>query len=136
MGATVVKDIEVRWGEMDAYQHVNNTAYLRYMEVARIQWLDSLPGSWDSPEHGPAVVNINCDFRREIRFPCTVRVFLKVSQASEKRMLNHYRICDAEDESVVYAEAEATLVWIDKRNRRSIPLPSAVVNSLAGKASC
>ena len=29
----------IRWGDMDALGHVNNTVYFRYMEQARIEWL-------------------------------------------------------------------------------------------------
>ncbi|NND45726.1 MAG: acyl-CoA thioesterase [Xanthomonadales bacterium] len=135
MSALSVTDIEVRWGDMDAFGHVNNTVYLRYMEVARIRWLESLEGAWDTPDFGPALVNVNCNFRREIRYPCTVRVHLEARRASDKRLLNLYRFCDAGDESVVYADGEATLVWIDKRSRKSIPLPAPVAN-LLGVTSC
>ena len=29
----------IRWGDMDAMGHVNNTVYFRYMEQTRIEWL-------------------------------------------------------------------------------------------------
>ena len=32
----------VRWGDMDAMGHVNNTVYFRYLETARIDWLVSV----------------------------------------------------------------------------------------------
>ena len=32
----VVIEIPVAWGDMDAFQHVNNVAYFRYFESARI----------------------------------------------------------------------------------------------------
>ncbi|TMG85764.1 MAG: acyl-CoA thioesterase, partial [Betaproteobacteria bacterium] len=31
--------VPIRWGDMDAQGHVNNTVYFRYMEQARIEWL-------------------------------------------------------------------------------------------------
>ena len=34
--------VPIRWGDMDAFGHVNNTVYFRYMEIARIGWLDSI----------------------------------------------------------------------------------------------
>ena len=37
-----VERIAVRWGDMDAMGHVNNTVYFRYMEQARISWFDAL----------------------------------------------------------------------------------------------
>lgn len=32
----------VRWGDMDAMGHVNNTVYFRYLETARIDWMVSV----------------------------------------------------------------------------------------------
>jgi acyl-CoA thioester hydrolase len=29
--------ISVRWGDMDAMGHVNNTIYFRYFEIARLE---------------------------------------------------------------------------------------------------
>src|SRR5262249_4596236 len=34
--------LPIRWGDMDAQGHVNNTVYFRYMEQARIEWLDQV----------------------------------------------------------------------------------------------
>src|SRR5690606_26689659 len=31
--------IPMRWGDMDAMGHMNNTVYFRYMEIARLEWL-------------------------------------------------------------------------------------------------
>ena len=35
-----VERIPIRWGDMDAMGHVNNTVYFRYMEQARIGWFE------------------------------------------------------------------------------------------------
>jgi len=66
MSHRLSKDIEVRWGDLDALNHVNNTAFLRYLEEVRIRWFESLDGPWEGDDFGPVVVNINCNFRREI----------------------------------------------------------------------
>ena len=34
----------VRWGDMDAYNHVNNTVYFRYLEQTRVEWLEQIGG--------------------------------------------------------------------------------------------
>lgn len=34
--------IPIRWGDMDAMGHVNNTVYFRYLETVRIAWFGSL----------------------------------------------------------------------------------------------
>ncbi len=38
----VVSVINVQWGDMDAYQHVNNVVYVRWGENARIDYLHAL----------------------------------------------------------------------------------------------
>ena len=35
-------DITVAWADMDALQHVNNVVYLRYFEIARIDFLNKI----------------------------------------------------------------------------------------------
>ena len=34
--------IPIRWGDMDAMGHVNNTVYFRYLESTRIDWFDKI----------------------------------------------------------------------------------------------
>ena len=31
--------IPIRWGDMDAMGHLNNTTYFRYLEIVRVDWL-------------------------------------------------------------------------------------------------
>jgi uncharacterized protein YceH (UPF0502 family) len=44
----------LRWGDMDAMGHINNTLYFRYMEVCRLDWIFSRgePGA-QQPRHLP-----------------------------------------------------------------------------------
>ena len=38
----VIHEQAVAWGDMDAFGHVNNVLYYRYIESARIRYLDAL----------------------------------------------------------------------------------------------
>ena len=58
-----ISRIKIRWGDMDAFGHVNNTVYFRYMEQTRIDWLDTAEGAADDG-HGPVIVNAHCTFLR------------------------------------------------------------------------
>lgn len=37
-----ITQVPIRWGDMDVYEHVNNTIYFRYAEQARIEWMENL----------------------------------------------------------------------------------------------
>ncbi|MEX0991299.1 MAG: thioesterase family protein [Actinomycetota bacterium] len=59
------KRIEIRWLDVDSYQHVNNATYLTYMEEVRDEWFDatimSVEGAGDF-----VLVRIAIDFRQEL----------------------------------------------------------------------
>ena len=57
--------LPVIWGDMDSFQHVNNTTYFRYFESARIQYFSAL-GWIDSVEQfarGPIMGSTSCRYR-------------------------------------------------------------------------
>src|SRR5213592_3658 len=66
---TLTMTIQIRWGDMDAMGHVNNTLYFRYMEMIRIEWLHLIGGPRDSRGEGPVVVNAFCNFIRQLSYP-------------------------------------------------------------------
>jgi acyl-CoA thioester hydrolase len=56
--------IPIRWGDMDAMNHVNNTVYFRYLETCRIDWMRSIGCLPDAAGEGPVIVNAFCNFYR------------------------------------------------------------------------
>ncbi|MEG1736038.1 MAG: acyl-CoA thioesterase, partial [Comamonas sp.] len=69
----------VRWGDMDAMGHVNNTVYFRYMETARIDWMASAGIDPDPQGQGPVIVNAFCNFYQQLAYPDEVLLKLFVS---------------------------------------------------------
>ena len=51
-------EIAIRWGDMDAMGHVNNTVYFRYFETIRIEWMHSVVGPPDKDGEGAVIVKI------------------------------------------------------------------------------
>ena len=54
--------LPIRWGDMDAMGHVNNTVYFRYMETVRIEWMRAVGCNPDPQGQGPVIVNAFCNF--------------------------------------------------------------------------
>ena len=50
-----ITPMDVRWQDLDAYNHVNNANYLVYLQEARLKWLMNLPDPWYSPEAAPVM---------------------------------------------------------------------------------
>ena len=45
--------LEVRWRDLDAFNHVNNASYLGYIEEARVRWFKSLSQDWAGETAAP-----------------------------------------------------------------------------------
>jgi acyl-CoA thioester hydrolase len=117
--------IPIRWGDMDAQGHVNNTIYFRYMEQARVEWLESLRESaGDAEGLGSVVVNASCTFLLPLSYPGTIDVRMFVGTPGRSSLDTHYEMWMNDRK---YAEGSARIVWIDHRTQRSTPLPEKVL---------
>jgi acyl-CoA thioester hydrolase len=117
--------IPVRWGDMDAFGHVNNTLYFRYFEETRFQWMleKDLPIQGDSY---PVVVTIGGTFLRPVFYPATLRIDVFVSEQGRSSFMVTYKIYDNHDETNACSEGYSKVVWVDKVTGKSVPLPDAV----------
>src|SRR5689334_23172189 len=88
-----VERIPIRWGDMDAMGHVNNTVYFRYMEQTRIGWFDALvpeDEAWKTT--GIVIANASCNFRKAMTYPGTVEVRLFVGPAGGSSVPTFYEM--------------------------------------------
>jgi acyl-CoA thioester hydrolase len=121
-----VMRIPVRWGDMDAMGHVNNTVYFRFAEQSRIEWLESLGYSLDAGrEEAAVIVNASCTFLVPITYPATVEVSLYAGKAGRSSVPTYYEMrCVGDD--TLYAEGAAKIVWFDPSTGKSMPLPERI----------
>jgi acyl-CoA thioester hydrolase len=117
--------IPIRWGDMDAYGHVNNTIYFRYMEQARCEWLEAL-GYKVAPEgEAPVIINASCTFLVPITYPGTVEVRLFAGRLGRSSVDTHYELRLAGSD-LLYSEGAAKIVWMNVATGRSVPIPDAL----------
>jgi len=116
-----VEHMTMRWGDMDALGHMNNTVYFRYLEQARISWFDSLGVDYGQGE-GPILGTSSCRFRIPIAYPAELAVSLHASDARTSSFVLTSEITERSD-ARLYATAEAVMVWIDLAAAKSRPLP-------------
>jgi acyl-CoA thioester hydrolase len=121
-----IERIPIRWGDMDAMGHVNNTVYFRYMEQARISWFDRLvpeAEAWQST--GIVIANATCNYRRAITYPGTVEVRLYVGAPGGASVPTTYEL-RVDDDPVPYADGAAVVVFIDMKTQKSQRMPQAI----------
>ena len=115
--------LPIRWGDMDAMGHVNNTVYFRYLEVVRLDWLFSLGVSPNPQGVGPVIVNAFCNFVRQLEFPGDVQARLFVAAPGRSSFDTYTTLERADRPGLVYAEGGAKTVWTDFKAQKSVPLP-------------
>jgi acyl-CoA thioester hydrolase len=116
-----VERIPIRWGDMDAMGHVNNTVYFRYMEQARIGWFDALvpeEAAWRST--GIVIVNASCNFKRPINYPGTVEVRVFAGAPGGSSVPTYYELMMDEE---LYADGAAVVVFIDMATQKPMRIP-------------
>lgn len=124
--------IDVRWRDLDAFNHVNNASFLTFLEEARLRWFETLPGPWIDETIAPLLAAAQVNYRRPIGWPARVAVDLWVERVGNSSLTIGHRIVDADDDSVLYADGNTVLVWIDRGNGRSCALPASVRETLGG----
>jgi acyl-CoA thioester hydrolase len=127
----IVIDEAVRWGDLDALGHVNNTLYFRYFESARIAYFERVAFVPESGHEGtgPILASTECRFRRPLRYPDRLKVGARVASLADDRFTMEYVVW-SESLATIAARGEAVIVSFDYGAGRKVPLPEATRRAL------
>ena len=115
--------LPIRWGDMDAMNHVNNTVYFRYLETIRIDWFRSI-GCMVAPQGvGPVIVNAFCNFYKQLEFPGDVLLKMYASDPARTTFESWGTMERADQPGVICAAGGATTIWVDFPKQKAVPLP-------------
>lgn len=122
---------QVRWGDMDALGHVNNTLFFRFCESARIQYFEDieLMSHASKPTDGPGLVAANLNFRKQLKFPDTVVVRANTSKISRRAFHLDYVLTSKASGDVV-ADGSSVCVWVDYESAKALPLPQGLIDAI------
>jgi len=112
-----------RWGDNDAYGHVNNTIFYQWFDSAVNGWLVE-QGLLDIQAGDPIalVVETRCSYFAPIEFPDDVEVGLAVAELGRSSV--RYRIGVFVDGSeAAAAQGEFVHVLVDRSSRRPVDMP-------------
>ena len=115
----------VRFGDLDAMQHLNNVEFLRFFETARIEYIRTL-----FPQHSPdrsqefGFIFAECHiaYRAPGRYGDDVRTYCWISELRRSALrIDFEMVVDARDEKL--AEGYGWLVGYDYVAGKAQPLP-------------
>ncbi|MEJ2248408.1 MAG: thioesterase family protein [Candidatus Lokiarchaeota archaeon] len=127
----LIIEIEVAWGHMDAYQHVNNIMFFQYYESARIAYFNKIGflKSKQDTSIGPILAKASCKYIAPLKYPDTISVGVKATNLKEDRFNMFYRIISHKSNSIV-AEGDSLVVSYDYDKSKSVLLPKNVIQKI------
>jgi acyl-CoA thioester hydrolase len=132
-------DLPVRFRDLDALRHVNNSVFLTYLETAREVYWNRLGRNLEMEGYGYILARVECDFRAPILYqgPGTaVRVRLRCPRLGTKSWEYEYRVEDPAGRTL-YAEARSVQVYSRLPAGPTEPVPAALrtaIDSLEGRS--
>ncbi len=115
--------VTVRYGDLDPQGHVNNAAFITYLEHARVSYVRQL-GLWDGKsflEIGFILARVEMDYREPIQLTDLIEVGVKVSSLGNKSLIMEYLVRER-DKSRIFAEGKTVQVAYDYQEKSTIAL--------------
>lgn len=118
--------VTVRWGEMDALGHVNNSVFFRYSEDGRIDYIGKIAGQRPAGGGtGPILADIRCSFLQQLRYPAEVEIATRTARIG-RSSLHIEQALFCRDEADAIAAYQAVVVWFDYKAQTSVAVPEPV----------
>ena len=99
--------IELRWRDLDAFNHVNNSNFMTYIEEARIRWFDTVGEPWVTDETAPLLAAVQMNYKVPIPYPSKIVVELLADRLGNSSVTIGHRIV-SDDGATLHADGSWT----------------------------
>ena len=120
----ITKPILIRYYETDQMGFVHHSNYLRYFELARIEWISSLGFSYQKMEERGylmPVINANIEFKRPLTFGNSFRVKIQSKETPKVKFELIYEIIL--DKDIIIARGSTILAFLSSHNLKPVRCP-------------
>ena len=126
---------DVLWGDMDAFQHVNNAVYFRYFEDIRLNFFEktSVMSYMNTHKIGPILASTQCQFRAPLTYPDHIHIAARLHStpaAGDKRFTMEYAVYSDQQDCIV-AKGEGLVVYYDYSKNESCEIPDTIRESFS-----
>ena len=126
--------IPIQWGEMDAFNHVNNVVYIRWCETARIELFRKIWGDrginmkeiLEGNGIGPILANFNVNYKIPISYPDNVIIQTRVAQIGNTSFNVEHQVFTEKMGNSVVAEASSVVVMLNYKTGEKFNLNSSM----------
>jgi acyl-CoA thioester hydrolase len=124
-------EIPLAWGEQDAFGHLNNVVYFRYMESVRMFYLERIGVLKSHKEEGVGVIlaSTTCDFLKPVEWPAKLTAHTACTAVGNTSFTMEYVITDETGEPI--ARGTSVQVMYDYNLGHKVQMPQAIRAAIA-----
>ncbi len=115
----------IAWGDMDAYNHVNNVMYFRYFESSRIAYFYKINFFRDDEKRedtGPILAHTSCNFILPLVYPDAIEIGVRIVKIGRTSFTMEHAI--SSPKLGLVARGESVVVCFDFIKNHKIPIPA------------
>ena len=117
----------VRFGDLDPNQHVNNAVYATYFETGRVTLMKDLKFGLMPSGLAWIMVRLDIHFRAELKWPATIEMGLGVSKFGRTSVTFDQVVFS---QGICVASAQSVAVLLDEATRKPTPVTEEIIRNL------
>lgn len=115
--------LQIRFADMDAFNHVNNAIYLTYMEIARTSYWEKVV-HWDWNEMGVIIARAEVDYLIPLTVYHQLEVHVKTTRVGNSSFdLEYLLTTTGNDKQQVHATGKTACVCFDYKANKTTTIP-------------
>ncbi len=123
----VVVETPIAWGDMDAFQHVNNIIYFKLFESARISYFEKIDflEVMNKTGIGPILASTQCKYKIPLTYPDIVTIAARVDKIEKDRFIMKYAVVSHKLKKIA-ASGEGVLVTFNYKSNEKALIPEVI----------
>ena len=124
-------ELRIDWSEIDAFGHVNNLSILKYIQAARVNYLEiiGLMQMQATIKIGQILASTTCQFRKPLFYPGQVTIYTSVDNVKNSSFHVQHQIMN--DKKELVAEAQDFIVFYDFNKNAKLNIPNEIKEKIA-----
>ena len=125
-------ELPVQWGDLDAFNHVNNAMYFKYFESVRIAYFEKLGvmGKASKDNVAPILAETGCRFKYPLNFPDTLLVGASVIENHSHGFLMEYAVFSRELERIT-SIGTGRIVMLNYSSHEKVKVDDELLKNIA-----
>eukprot|EP01095_Lingulamoeba_sp_RSL-Kostka_P015254 TRINITY_DN6964_c0_g1_i1.p1 TRINITY_DN6964_c0_g1~~TRINITY_DN6964_c0_g1_i1.p1 ORF type:complete len:203 (+),score=40.30 TRINITY_DN6964_c0_g1_i1:148-756(+) len=125
--------VDISWGLMDAFKHLNNVHYYRFFENCRIKQLEYLSKHSENKDFleakliGPIITHQECYYKGQCKYPDTITVGSRIIKSKDDTEYTEEYSMVSHQSGRVIATGTGTIVCVDYIKSKKISFPESIL---------